>query len=144
MGADNGLTLHPTKTKIVDARTDGFDFLGYHFRGTRRWPRKKSLKKLKDTIRAQTRRNNGDSCVRSSGVEPNAAWLVRVLPAPSRVAFAALDGWIRGRLRSILRRRASAAAAAGADHRRWPNAFFAELGSSVWRRPMPARQSSLR
>ena len=31
--AENGLTLHPTKTKIVDARTEGFDFLGYHFRG---------------------------------------------------------------------------------------------------------------
>ena len=30
---ENGLTLHPTKTKIVDARTDGFDFLGYTFRG---------------------------------------------------------------------------------------------------------------
>jgi hypothetical protein len=26
-----GLTLHPVKTRLVDARTDGFDFLGYHF-----------------------------------------------------------------------------------------------------------------
>lgn len=26
-----GLTLHPTKTKIVDAEIDGFDFLGYRF-----------------------------------------------------------------------------------------------------------------
>ena len=31
----NGLSLHPTKTKVVDAGTDGFDFLGYHFRGTK-------------------------------------------------------------------------------------------------------------
>src|SRR5881398_3315849 len=31
--AENGLTLHPTKTKVIDARTDGFDFLGYHFEG---------------------------------------------------------------------------------------------------------------
>ena len=42
-----GLTLHPTKTHIVDVRTEGFDFLGYHFATTRRgrltrWPRKKS------------------------------------------------------------------------------------------------------
>ena len=51
--SDNGLTLHPTKTKIVDARTDGFDFLGYHFRGAKHWPRKKSLQKLKDTLRAE-------------------------------------------------------------------------------------------
>ena len=64
--SDHGLTLHPTKTKVVDARTDGFDFLGYHFRGTRHWPRKESVRTLKATIRAQTRRNNGDSLVRSS------------------------------------------------------------------------------
>lgn len=37
--AENELTLHPTKTKIVDARTEGFDFLGYHFRGRLRLPR---------------------------------------------------------------------------------------------------------
>src|SRR5271170_3050279 len=58
---ENGLTLHPTKTKIVDARTDGFDFLGYTFRGQLRLPRRKSLDKLKDTIRARTRRTHGHS-----------------------------------------------------------------------------------
>src|SRR5246127_3271031 len=26
-----GLTLHPTKTRLADARTDGFDFLGCRF-----------------------------------------------------------------------------------------------------------------
>ena len=33
---ENGLTLHPIKTRLVDAsRVGGFDFLGYHFeRGT--------------------------------------------------------------------------------------------------------------
>ncbi|MBI2567128.1 MAG: hypothetical protein HYV63_08875, partial [Candidatus Schekmanbacteria bacterium] len=47
-----GLTLHPTKTTIVDAtQRGGFDFLGYHFERGYRWPRKKSLKKLKDAIR---------------------------------------------------------------------------------------------
>jgi RNA-directed DNA polymerase len=59
--SENGLTLHPTKTKVVDARTEGFDFLGYHFRGTKHWPREKSVGKLKDTIRVQTKRTNGDS-----------------------------------------------------------------------------------
>jgi RNA-directed DNA polymerase len=54
-----GLTLHPTKTKIVDAVTEGFDFLGYHFKHGDRVPREKSLKKLKDTLRAKTHRNNG-------------------------------------------------------------------------------------
>ena len=59
--SDNGLTLHPPKTKIVDVRTDGFDFLGYHFIGTKHWPREKSLKKLKDTLRVKTKRTSGQS-----------------------------------------------------------------------------------
>ena len=34
-GEPAGLTLHPTKTRIVDVReTEGFDFLGYHFETT--------------------------------------------------------------------------------------------------------------
>ena len=57
--AENELTLHPTKTKIVDARTEGFDFLGYHFRGKLRLPREKSLKKFKDAVREKTKRTNG-------------------------------------------------------------------------------------
>src|SRR5512142_3022185 len=59
--SENGLTLHPTKSKVVDARTEGFDFLGYHFEGGERWPREKSLAKFKATIRAKARRTQGDS-----------------------------------------------------------------------------------
>ena len=46
---------------MVDARqTGGFDFLGYHFERQMRWPRKKSLSKLKDRVREQTsRRRDG-------------------------------------------------------------------------------------
>jgi len=29
------LQLHPTKTKVVDSQTEGFDFLGYTFRALR-------------------------------------------------------------------------------------------------------------
>ena len=37
--AQAGLTLHPTKTRIVDATVrGGFDFLGYHFERGMRWP----------------------------------------------------------------------------------------------------------
>ncbi len=37
--ADNGLTLHPDKTRLVDAtRPGGFDFLGYHFERGQKWP----------------------------------------------------------------------------------------------------------
>ena len=43
--------------------------------------------------------------------------------------FTSLDGWIRMRLRSILRKRQKRPGAGrGWDHRRWPNAFFAERG----------------
>ena len=57
-----GLTLHPEKTRLVDApERGGFDFLGYHFERGLRWPRKKSLEKLKDTIRSKTRRTAGRS-----------------------------------------------------------------------------------
>ena len=53
-----GLTLHPTKTRIVDAsQRGGFDFLGYHFERGYRWPRQKSLEKFKEAIRAKDRRS---------------------------------------------------------------------------------------
>jgi retron-type reverse transcriptase len=53
----NGLRLHPEKTQIVNAREPGgFDFLGYHFERGMKWPPKKSLAKLKQALRAKTRR----------------------------------------------------------------------------------------
>ena len=62
--AADGLTLHPTKTRIVDATEEAFDFLGYRFENGKRLPRTKSLKKLKDTIRAKTKRTSGQ-CLRA-------------------------------------------------------------------------------
>src|SRR5260370_20746628 len=56
----NGLQLHPTKTRLVDAsQKGGFDFLGYHFERGKKWPRKKSLDKLNHNLRSKTRRSNG-------------------------------------------------------------------------------------
>jgi RNA-directed DNA polymerase len=127
---DNGLTLHPTKTKIVDARTEGFDFLGYHFRGSLRLPRKKSLHKVKDTIRAKTHRANGHSllCIAASLTTTLRGWFTYFRHCHWTV-FADVDGWTRGRLRSILRkRRGRRGRGRGTDHQRWPNAFFAEQG----------------
>ncbi len=46
-----------------------------------------------------------------------------------RHVFPTLDGWVRQRLRSILRRHHKGSGGArGLDHQRWPNAYFAELG----------------
>jgi RNA-directed DNA polymerase len=128
--AQAGLTLHPAKTHIVDARTQGFEFLGYRFANGRRWPRDKSLAKLRDNVRAQTRRTAGQSL--QSIIEALnlmlRGWFAYFLNC-FRTTFSALDGWIRGRLRSLLRyRRGGRGIAQGADHQRWPNAFFARLG----------------
>jgi len=43
--------------------------------------------------------------------------------------FENLDGWTRGRLRSILRKRHKGKGRGrGVDHQKWPNAYFDELG----------------
>jgi RNA-directed DNA polymerase len=127
---DNGLTLHPTKTKIVDARTDGFDFLGYTFRGRLRLPRKKSLAKLKDTIRQKTRRTHGHRLQWTIGslTATLQGWFGYFRHCHGNV-YTDLDSWIRGRLRSILRKRAGRRGRGrGADHQRWPNHYFADQG----------------
>lgn len=129
--ADNGLTLHPTKTKIVDARTTGFDFLGYTFRGTKHFPRDKSRRKLKDTLRAKTRRTSGDSLafVVSDVNRTLRGWFAYFQHSSYRNVFTDIDGWLRCRLRSLLRRRTKRRGISrGADHQRWTNAYFAEHG----------------
>jgi RNA-directed DNA polymerase len=127
---DNGLTLHPTKTKIVDARTEGFDFLGYTFRGRFRQPRKKSLAKLKESVRAKTHRANGHSLTRIVS-ELNATlhgWFGYFRHCFWNV-YTDLDSWIRGRLRSILRKRAGRRGRGrGADHQRYGNQYFTDHG----------------
>lgn len=127
---ENGLTLHPTKTKIVDARTDGFDFLGYRFVKHRRFPRHKSLAKFKDAIRAKTKRTRGDSlpCL-VADLNPTLRGWFAYFQHSHRTVFRDLDGWVRMRLRSLLRKRAGRRGRGrGADHHRWPNAFFAKHG----------------
>jgi RNA-directed DNA polymerase len=145
--AENGLTLHPTKTKVVDATTNGFDFLGYHFRGRKHWPREKSKAKLKDTIRAKTKRTNGDSLCEIIGAlnQTLRGWFTYFQHSRPWI-FRELDSWIRGRLRSILRKRTKRRGRGrGLDHHRWPNAFFAEQGLfSLANAHALARQPSLR
>ena len=127
-----GLTLHPEKTCGVDAtQPGGFDFLGYHFERGYRWPSDKSLKKLKDNIRSKTRRTNGNSleAIIESLNRSMAGWF-EYFKHSHRTTFPRLDQWTRMRLRSILRkrRRGHKGRGRGADHQRWPNAFFAERG----------------
>jgi RNA-directed DNA polymerase len=124
------LTLHPTKTKIVDARTDGFDFLGYRFEAGTRRPRAKSLDKIKEAIRAKTKRSSGDSLPRIiANLNMTLRGWFEYFKHSHRYTFDPLDPWIRMRLRSILRKRLGRTGRGrGSDHQRWPNAFFAKLG----------------
>jgi RNA-directed DNA polymerase len=126
-----GLTLHPVKTRIVDATQEGgFDFLGYHFEGGSRWPRQKSLDKFKGTIRAKTRRHQGQS-LQAIVTDLNGTlrgWF-EYFKHSHRFTFTALDKWVRMRLRSLLRfRQGRKGRGRGLDHQRWPNAFFAKQG----------------
>jgi RNA-directed DNA polymerase len=143
----NGLSLHPTKTKVVDARIEGFDFLGYHFQGGERRPRDKSLAKFKETIRAKTKRTNGDSLssIITSLNQTLRGWFA-YFQHSGRWIFRWLDGWIRRRLRGLLARRSGRRKHGnGWENLRWKNAFFAEQGLfSLERAHAMARQSSLR
>jgi RNA-directed DNA polymerase len=127
-----GLTLHPTKTRIVDAKEDAFEFLGYRFEksGTRRYPRAKSLRKLKDAIRAKTKRTTG-KCLGAiiGSLNPTLRGWFGYFQHSYKTTFESVDGWVRMRLRSILRKRLGRKGRGrGADHHRWRNAFFAKHG----------------
>lgn len=128
--ASAGLTLHPDKTRVADAQVESFEFLGYRFDRGRRWPRDKSMAKLRAVIRAKTRRTEGRALpVIIRDVNRTMRGWFGYFKHSSRTVFPDVDGWVRGRLRSLLRKRHKRRGKAkGADHQRWPNAFFAQLG----------------
>jgi RNA-directed DNA polymerase len=126
-----GLTLHPTKTRLVNATEEGFDFLGWHFRGGQKWPRKKSLQKLQEKLRPLTKRTNG----RSLGeIIAKANPILRgwhgYFRESHRTGLSGPDGWLRRRLRAMLRKREKRPGygLSKADSRRWPNRWFAAQG----------------
>ena len=126
-----GLTLHPVKTRIVDAsQKGGFDFLGYHFERGYRWPRQKSLKKFREAIREKTRKLSPGSMEDIiSNVNRTLRGWFKYFKHSHWTTFGPLDAWVRQRLRTILRRRHKGKGRArGRDNQRWPNAYFVELG----------------
>ncbi len=100
-----GLTLHPEKTRIVNAeQPGGFDFLGYHFERGYRWPSKRSERQLRDKVRAKTRRMTSGSLDEIVGrVNPIVRGWYGYFKHSHWTAFPRLDEWVRMRLRSILR-----------------------------------------
>jgi len=128
---ENGLKLHPTKTRLVDAsQRGGFDFLGYHFEKDSKWPRKKSLDKLKGTIRSKTRRSSGRNLT-AICLELNQTlkgWFGYFQHSAPHT-HAAIDSYVRARLRNILRHQNKRKGKARKiDHQRWPNSYFSAAG----------------
>jgi len=129
--AEAGLTLHREKTRIVDAtQPGGFDFLGYHFERGMKWPRPKSLQKLKDRVRERTSRLEGQSLQAIIGdVNRSLRGWYGYFQHSKGNTFAGVDGFVRRRLRSLLQwRRDGRGKGIGAAHHRWPNEWFAHRG----------------
>lgn len=126
------LQLHPQKTKIIDAtQPGGFEFLGYHFERGYKWPRQKSVLKVREAVRKHTGRTNGQSFEYTiARLNPILRGWYNYFRHGEVHTLGNLDGWVRGRLRSILRKRTKrkGKAKGGPDHRRWPNRFFEEAG----------------
>jgi len=129
----NGLRLHPAKTHVGDCRQpgQGFEFLGYRFEAGKRWVRHKSVQRLRDRVRSSTGRSRGDSLTRViAELNPVLRGWFNYFKHAQRGTFDAVDGFVRRRLRALLRyqhhRRGTGRACT--DHQRWSNAFFAEQG----------------
>lgn len=131
------LELHPEKTRIVEMIEPGshFDFLGYRFSRNKagkiaRYIRPKSAKKLRDRLRPLSKRNNGmslQSIIKK--LNPVLRGWYGYFKHASKTARRDMDGWVRRRLRDILRRRrGKKGRAAGMDNQRWPNRYFETQG----------------
>lgn len=127
----HGLALHPEKTRIVDyGAGESFEFLGFLFRKGKCFPRKKSIAKLRASVRAKTPRQSGRS------LDAVITDLNRILRGWHRYfrgcpahAFEGQDSFVRRRLRAMLDRRAGKEPNhRGATHQRWQNRFFDECG----------------
>ena len=127
--SEQGLTLHPEKTRIVDYREQSFAFLGYSFRGRFRFPRAKSHEKFMTRIRELTPRKSGQSL----------EFTIHRLNLTLRGWFnyfrhcfwniyGDYDGLVRTRLRRLLLKRHRRNPQRIPRNQRWPNAYFAERG----------------
>jgi RNA-directed DNA polymerase len=148
-----GLTLHPEKTRVVEmseARSH-FDFLGYRFwrshkGGIKRLVRPKSKKKLREKIKPQTRRTNGQSMEAIvAEINPVLRGWYGYFKQAHVYLLREIDGWVRGRLRGILRRRRGGKGRGrGWDQHRWQNRYFDTLGLFCLEAAQAQEQTSLR
>ena len=118
-----GLRLHPDKTKVVDLREgrEGLDFLGCHFRARmsgrlweqkrivryylHRWPSQRSMKRLRDKIRARTGRNRCGDDIREVIADLNPllrGWGNYFRTGNAAGKFIQVDGYVAWRLKRLL------------------------------------------
>ena len=141
----NGLALHPDKTHVGDCPLpgQGFEFLGYRFEAGQRWVRKKSLDRLKDKVREKTGRTRGESlaCI-IADLNPMLRGWFGYFKHAHPMTFARMDGFIRRRLRALLRKHPGFGICLN-DHLQWTNAFFAKEGlfalHTAWQRASDPR-----
>jgi len=129
----NGLSLNAEKTHVGDCRQEGqgFEFLGYRFEAGRRWVRRKSLKALRERIRIKTKRTQGDSVATIiAELNPMLRGWFNYFKHAHPMTFSGADGFTRRRLRAILRKQEKRPGLGKCldDHKRWPKAFFADMG----------------
>jgi RNA-directed DNA polymerase len=129
----NGLSLSADKTHLGDCRQQGqgFEFLGYRFEAGRRWVRRKSLKALRERIRIKTKRTRGDSLATIvAEINPMLRGWFNYFQHAHPMTFSGADGFTRRRLRAILRKQEKRPGLGKCldDHKRWPKAFFADMG----------------
>ena len=99
--------------------------------GNQQLGRKKSLKALRDKVRSRTLPLRGDSLGRIIGdLNPTLRGWYGYFQHATPGVFRAIDGFVRRRLRAILRKQEKRPGfgRCQADHQRWPNAYFAAHG----------------
>lgn len=109
LGKELKLALSPEKTRIVNARAYGVEFVGFKFNGKWRRPRDKSIEKFKDTIRHRTRRQqprNLQMVIRN--INPIIrGWGNYFGKGAGIKRFTHLDSWIKMRLRCFVAKKRS-------------------------------------
>ena len=120
------LTVHPTKTRIVDVKSAGFEFLGFHFhKGRARtsgkliplmWPGQKAMKAIRRQIREQTERRGLRGTFTAIVAKLNPiirGWRNDFRVGTSTKKFQDLDRYVRQRVGQRERARLQRAATAG-------------------------------
>jgi RNA-directed DNA polymerase len=117
-----GLELHPGKTRVIDLTQgrEGFDFLGCHFharvsgrlleRGIRRywlhrWPSQRSMKRVRQRVRALTGRSRCHTDIREVIADLNPVvrgWGGYFRTGNAADKFTQVDRYVVGRLRGLL------------------------------------------